>query len=161
MALWQKLSSGLGSVAYLLHGPLTNGLDSPERPLRPLLAGRQEQGDERRWWGNSRPQPVPPWESWNQGHRQGSSWCKLLKRWLFSLSVDHFLFQCVHSEMLETTSEKARKRLLVSIRVQWFPDRMKSYLASRFLHPGINRKCSGRRTKQEMTTEGYVWSPYK
>lgn len=41
-AIWQKLSSGLGSVAYLLHGPLTNGLDRPQRPLRPLLAGRSK-----------------------------------------------------------------------------------------------------------------------
>lgn len=43
MALWQKLSNGLGSVAYLLHGLLTNGLDSPERPLRPLLASRSKE----------------------------------------------------------------------------------------------------------------------
>ena len=49
MAIWQKLSSGLGSLAYLLYRPLTNGLDSPERPLRPLLAGRSKEtrgGDE-------------------------------------------------------------------------------------------------------------------
>lgn len=43
MALGQKLSNGLGSVAYLLHGLLTNELDSPKRPLRPLLASRSKE----------------------------------------------------------------------------------------------------------------------
>lgn len=37
----------------------------------------QEEGERSRWWGNLRPQPASPQESWNRGHRPGGMWRKL------------------------------------------------------------------------------------